>query len=1224
MKLSLFAKRALCSLVSLQIALTPTLAFPQSQKPAQADDKFTPELQKDILLNHFAMVDHELPGLTRLGSDPELADTAMWKIENSPLLDANPFFLNSQTWEPAPTRDGQIEKLRSVFRKDGSELVLGMGGLTKALRISEAFTPFLETVEYVFLSADSDKIFREKSPESAAPGEGIFFVVKKDIVAAAKTGEPVPLFYFPLPGQGWTNLKHGFEFVISDQIVVYNQAKEGLPLDRQDIAKMEDIQRANLVIAHTWSVLEGQAQPSGRIKARPNTTLLFGVYLSGQLPQKIRKFGMREAGAAFLKAANSVGRLALPQAQADEERPVMGGQWKRWITPAALWTGLGLFTAHAYDDVDWSKLITDDMGANVMKVTAIVGAIFATSVIMKYKLHKDLFAKKYPKAENETILQTVNREHKGIFDEFANAQWTAFSTPGQTIRTLVNFLKDRVLPDNKAVEKAWDATMGWQMRQNSKLPMNHKTFWYGAIIHGMSDSLQVMAFLLIIIPYVYSSLGIEITTGSAAAAFVSAEIIRNFLGYLQTGAHDYSAEVKMIQQSAVEREVKRKMVAEGLDPELSKNKSIFDERVEAEMEIRFKALGLPGKDDFMYDPVSIIESLMAKVGYSSEKFLKMSGEDFEHFRDRYGIDEKKSEADAQEGLRGKFVLSKKRWGLVNPALKRALQTARDMQTRAPSPLGAKVVQTLEWALENKNLTPGIAGRAWDVAASKWGAQEFKKSVSDSLNEDFKDLGDPEQSRLRYPVRYLKSVVKGSLRALVADGTRKARDIRSVLFLMSSYDDPAQFIQFFPESWKEKAGSDQAALLAADIFHKSFFSILEHKEDKLNPTDETRAQYGEAASRLATQRGAKSPALNDPFARLAVEQEFMFELKSRQKARQDRLGFEPKKYSWYGRIQMDRARRAGDQILAAYVADPDISPEWKGLAERYQTVNGQEIDEAAWVESHKKRMIYARQIAKQVGLTVEDPQQSEFVRKVILGASSHAEGQLAKPEEKAYMLRLSEADRLFYESQVFTHHFISSYVEHSVAVHDHINGSSPEYPGRFQAVRRAIVGNPGEKIMMGITKTFEALWRNEDTTYRPGVLSLLDRNVPFVPDAVHNLVRMGRVIPYLLMFGYPVSYYLWQIKMPFSLYAASLVFGTVGIALVEFNNRLMKNHGIRPMEDIPSKMTYSWVHGILTNSTFGPVMQYAQPMANGFEGYVVKPVKDLANAGCEAVLGSGRR
>ena len=62
---------------------------------------------------------------------------------------------------------------------------------------------------------------------------------------------------------------------------------------------------------------------------------------------------------------------------------------------------------------------------------------------------------------------------------------------------------------------------------------------------GMSDSMLVAIDLLIFTPFLMQYYQVGAALGAVAAAFASSEVLRNFISYLQSGAHDYAATVKI-------------------------------------------------------------------------------------------------------------------------------------------------------------------------------------------------------------------------------------------------------------------------------------------------------------------------------------------------------------------------------------------------------------------------------------------------------------------------------------------------------------------------------------------------------------------------------------------------------------------------------------------------------------------------------------------------------
>jgi hypothetical protein len=214
--------------------------------------------------------------------------------------------------------------------------------------------------------------------------------------------------------------------------------------------------------------------------------------------------------------------------------------------------------------------------------------------------------------------------------------------------------------------------------------------------------------------------------------------------------------------------------------------------------------------------------------------------------------------------------------------------------------------------------------------------------------------------------------------------------------------------------------------------------------------------------------------------------------------------------------------------------------------------------------------------------------------------------------------LSESERDYYEAQIFADTFISNYIEMSVSTDENMKSASPEYPGRFQKVRRALVTVPGGKYASAFVRFFEALFRNEQTSYKAGFWSMLDRTLPLFPDLFHNFVRNLRTLPYSISIAWVTSYYIWQIHTPYSIWLFFITFGFFSSAFVELNNRIQKNLDKKPMGDVPSKLFYSFIHSNLTNPEIMVLQAYAEPISKGFDGYVKEPLYDAA-AGCKDLL-----
>lgn len=1232
------------------------------------------QLARHVQTAYWGALDQEMPLLTEFAlGDPIVPKGSFWRLDsNNPLVDNDPFFMRSQEWTTYSQTES-IEPMRAFFEKDAAgDLHLGLGGVSKQLHLKQKFTPLLETPEYILLSADSLEIFKNKNPNEKSPGEGIFFITKKDFSFASQNETPVPVFFFALPGEGWTNLKHSFEWIMTDQIVLYDQTNEGLPIDRSDFTAMEEVGRKNLILAQTWTVLEGQETlDRSTVLPRPDTTAAFGLFLSGQLPEigkyksnaqapdsrngqlvasnksragrlfdtivnsllpkatasedtsatkvgllnKVRGFFKRLGGTAERQTeanAEAAPAASSPPAGNNNGGPAANGgghngngeaggpsSRKLWLTNAILYGGTGALAVALAPQIDWQGFLTVDLSERVMIVTGMMASVAAASLYMKLTLYKEKFKQKYPYIKGkDSILKREANAGKAFLDVFSHAQWFSLSMIPQGIRHTLEYLKDRFLHDNKLVGKAWDFTMGFQMRQNEQLAMNYKTFWLGAIVFGMTDAFLLGVDLLIFYPYLLQHFGTEIAAGGATAAFVSAEILRNFLSYLQAGAHSYSADVKMINLESVEKQVRRQMTEEGLNPNSPKHQILLRDRTNEVMETRFKNVGLPDKSQFLFDPLSFMRNVISKMGFS----LPQTHE-YEEYEG--GGLQAREELDKVE-----YTLRDRHWGLVRPAVNRALRVAERLNRGNPSEVGNQTVAALKLASHSLSKIKARAFAPIKTVTSRQGFVEFATTIGEQIRSARLDNG----LAVTKPFRYLGAVIAGAYQALAINSTRNVVTARSVVYAMSatSTEGIERNLELLPKSWVEMAGSREAAVAMAKLIHRSFFATYDQKPETLESDAELERQFGDRAEEALSTR--HDLGTEDTFLHQVYREEKIHELHQAMVAESDIQSYRPPKQSFYEKMQWQRALRKAESAKAAPSGSPgELSSDklWADLSERYQNTFDITLDPEAqsrWVEDAKARVPLAQSMGGRVGLHIEDPDKSPFVQDVILQAVFRTENALRLPNEVAYTKTLTNEERVLHEAQIFTQHFLDIYVERSVHSHDHMRSDSPEYPGRLQFVRRALVGKPGEKFFSGVVRVAEAFFRNEESSYKPGFWKMVERSLPLIPDAFLNSFRIARVLPYALLFGYPVSYYVWQIHLPFILYAVLVASGGVHMMIVEFNNRMMKNFNIKPMNDVASKLIYAWVHSRGTNLPAGAIQVTADRAVEAYDTHVVQPVE----------------
>jgi|GEM_PF-5866199 len=1222
--------RVMREFVNLTLALSLALSLPcpvvaqgKGNMPADISPEEFERHKRDSLLAYYASLDHEMPEVAKIALEPA---EDLWVIKEGELLDNDPFFMRTQGWQSAAQPCAED----ICFSKDPKgNLNLVMAGEANALNLKQPLTPILETSKYLFLSADSDQIFRDRMAGDQNPGEGVFYIAKGDLLFAGEKKMPVPVFYFPLPGNGWTGKNdHAFEFAIADKVVLYNKSGFGLPIDTEDIELLEKNSRQNLVLSQLFGFLDGNVDRRGVALPKPHTTMLFGTGLSGQTTDAAMKaatFGKIDLSILPKAYADETAAVAKPKpslrerimdeiryraiqlqtlgvpdknappkpAKKEKDEEADGDFWLKMGILGGMLGFTGTTVALTYDPVNFTGMITEDTPKNLASIAQKVGIVAVASVAMKYSIFKAKFDEIYPKAPDATLIQKLHQEHKGIMTSLAHGFYFSMSAIPTTMRHTLEFLKDHFVPSNKALSKFWDLTMGFQMRTNQKIPMNWKTQYYGWMF-GLVDSVMVGVYLLVYGPWLINHMGWELSLGGAGAAYASAEVIRNFLAYLQSGAHNYSAEVKFIHMKSAENEARKILRGRGENPDAGKNAQELSELTEKALEKRYASVGLPGKKEFLYDPITALEGVVKTAGFGS--------------------------AEAKAAMpNARFVLENRHWGLVQPALNRALKVARDMQAKAPSEHGAKTIKLLEWAATNRSAAKRIANRLWDATASEWGADGLRDSVAEEVTGYLASLPSPEY------ISYFgstKAYIKGTFKYLVKDGAAEARDIREVLYLLSTNGRVNDVIPYMPASWREHAGSDEAAAAGAELFHRAFYSYLEHDKQLIVTDDILEAEFGARANAVLDRAQALDPGHPvDPFLREVRYREIMHRMKAKDEARRKVMNYQPKKISGLAQKQWEIVRARATGMWAT--ADHDASTEtWTDVSAKYTEVSGDEIsDVSQWTKAYRYRLTVARAFAKEVGLEVNDASESEYVQKVIVAAAAGTEAELAQTNEQFYTNRLGTKDREFYEAQIFTKHFMDQYVSASVHDTDAMRAQSPEFPGRMQKVRKMIVGMPGEKLISFFVRSAESAFRNEETSYRAGWISRLERNIPIVPDAIMNFTRNLRVMPYFLTFSYLTSYYVWNIHTPYALWAVTLLIGFANPTLVELNNRWQRFMNFKPMGDVPSKLIFGWTHSFLTNPELILVQSYSQPLVNGFDSYVVQPVKRTGEA-CVDLLKPG--
>ncbi len=712
---------------------------------------------------------------------------------------------------------------------------------------------------------------------------------------------------------------------------------------------------------------------------------------------------------------------------------------------------------------------------------------------------------------------------------------------------------------------------------------------------GLADATLTTIDLLIFAPWLMNYLGWT-AIGAATVAYASATVLAQFFGYAMHGPHTYTQDVKTIHYGSAQAEARRQLAAKNKDPDNPRNEIELNRLTEEELEKRFKAVGLPGQEEFFFDPLTIWQRLLKSLGYSADRLKNLT-------------EEERKQLSGQD-----FILGHRHLGLIEPALKNALAEAERIQTESPSTVGAQTVQLLKWAIQNRGLAKPIAGRTWDAATSKWGYAGLKESVERSV-ADWMGKDTSVNAIGKY-----WAITRGMFNYLAKDSTQMERDIRSVLYAMSTNNSDTAFglLDYLPNSWVEKAGSRVAANLGAELFHRHFIGYIEKEIKMVNSTEDVDSSVAARADAILASVPSTDLFHNqDPFERHVRRNMIISKIKSNDAIEKAINEWKPKKDDILGRYQLRKALRKAEAKMPSM--DEAISEQWIAVAEAYAkdlTPSAQKTFEAkTWIREQQFNFLFAQAFLKTVGLHARNVEDSDFVPKVLARTFKAAEDQM-QGGRGAWYAKLSETEKKVYYAKVFTEQFKNIYVLMSVNADPdvYLRASDPQFPGRLQRVRGWLHGKRFSWLPDRLTRVAEMFGRNEADAYNPGIRSFLTRNVPFVPDLVHNFIRTMRYLPYSAGPGYLTQKYVFQIHFPWVMWIVSHVLGSTNGAFVEINNRRARFFDSKPMGGIPEKLTFARVHALFTNPQAVGELMYADPIVKGFNQRF-----DSAWAKCEDLL-----
>jgi len=681
-----------------------------------------------------------------------------------PLLDQDPYFMRSQSWSKAPINSSNHTSVFVMHDK----LSLQLPGQSFELTIKAGLKPLFETDDFLFFQASSREFFLDKAKKEEDTGEGIFFLnkqyIKAELERESDERRPVPIFFFPLFGTGWSGKISAIITEPFEVLALENSEGESIAIELEDIEKLSQILHNTVVLTTVMALKYSPETLQASARRMQKTVLQKGFELPLVLPPR----GSTAAFGSFFTGQN----LDEPE-KAIYKTASRFEKFKQLILPKA----------HA------DGLISPDVLDRLMIVSGISLGTFVASVASKYTVFHEKMMKRrayIEKREDEqrakdgldpkdrtTTKYKVVREFKEWIDVFSHGLAVASSGIGVAAGFLAEYGADRFLgktgySPNGMIRKFLELTFLYGRTQNELIAANWNSFYLGVLVLGGIDYLSGLLQLLVVSPVLFPWVAQWISeemhqrtthqfSGQDAvnSNIITSEIFRNLTAYFVSGAYAYSSSQRQALLEIVRPEVEAQMRSEGEDPtdhSPSVQKQLM-ERIEQRIEKMLVERGLPSRDEFIFSSPSLLRGLAQKMGYKVDR-------------------DTLAEEDKREG----FLLENSRWGLINKSLKVALDEA---ETLARAHGDADMIEAAEMLRETK--------------------QEYN---------------------------VVSNLIKNPLHP--GEVLKKAYKVRKMLTILSYEGDVIGGSVKYVDAWDKSHRNPRAATIAARLYRRSLFSLVEGK------------------------------------------------------------------------------------------------------------------------------------------------------------------------------------------------------------------------------------------------------------------------------------------------------------------------------------------------------------------------------------------------------------
>lgn len=870
------------TLIGILTALPSLQLSAEALKPAARYQSYQEDIPYERVPSKEVSALLQDPFVDALQKTNELPPINVSFEKSDPLLDQDPFFLRAQSWKVSPSAENvNPQDVNLSFQESAQSisfiLATDNAGQIAALNLKAPLGNPIDTPDYVLLFAKDDELFRGKSADQSS---GFFVVSKSELLMNALTESRVGVYFFPLPQGAWHGKIDSHYVENLSQLIIANQEGEALPILLSDIEVMAAVGRNNLQMAMLRRVdhVSTAPAPSHLLPTsfeNPDALVQFRKSLSAYQTQA-DVFPPRGSTAGFgllFTGMDLEGSKASPIFQFTS----LGTIWSKiqnFILPS-VYAQEAPAPGLTPEEMEMIARSNEKLMQRVIRVGIVLGVAFTASVALRYTLLKKEFDKRREKIQSEAPAKKLGtKQHlKEIFDVYAHVLTIIVQVPPVLFANLLEYNLDRYFPKISSSENSWirtflNRTIFFSRAQIESLPVNWNTWLRGSVVLGGIDTALVGYQLYFVnaplahgmadvFPWLKSRAedafgGQNVTTDSLNRN----ELIRNLAGWSTNGAMSYSSDIRSQFHQIFSSKIKDDMMRAGLDMNEPENQAELERRTEIEIDVAMKKLGLPGKDEFLFDFFTIYNSYQKMMGY------KLTDTE----RDELSKRMEKSSAYTGEV----------RPGLVMSSLKAA---RKEIAARYKE--GGKIDKHLEAALD----------------------------LYDQLLDDATDLG----GMLKDPFAYLGEDSQAKQhRREVAEQYKK---VRRQLISLTYEGDHGIDLRRLPTEWVAGFGNDGASIAAA-FYRRAFLSLIRGEKILLEGlTDWQRRELKDAAEAAAKAEFLKT----HPNATLFAGTEFNLLLEKHEislyrKLEADRKEPRGIRDSWFKKRQMHKASIDADEAF----------------------------------------------------------------------------------------------------------------------------------------------------------------------------------------------------------------------------------------------------------------------------------------------------------------------